>query len=103
MSARRSSTPSWAQGPDTRLVERQRHSVQEDAPLFTTATRVMALTVLALSAGAAAHAQRPITDLPPPVQMTAEQDHRRMMELLHITSLRPGVDGFSRTAPNACN
>jgi hypothetical protein len=41
--------------------------------------------------------------LPPPVVMTAEQDHQRMMELLHITSLRPGADGNHPQAPNAAN
>jgi hypothetical protein len=29
---------------------------------------------------------------PPPVELTAEQDHQRMMGLLHITALRPGAD-----------
>lgn len=36
-------------------------------------------------------------------QLTAEQDHRRLMELLHITSLRPGADGRNPQAPNAAN
>ena len=40
---------------------------------------------------------------PPPVQLTAEQDHQRLMDLLHITSLRPGVDGMHPKAPNAAN
>src|SRR5262245_37325885 len=35
-----------------------------------------------------------------PVDLTAEQDHRRLLDLLHITSLRPGVNG---NAPNAAN
>jgi alpha-glucuronidase len=39
-----------------------------------------------------------------PVQvLTAEQDHRRTMDLLHITSLRPGADGSRPDAPNAAN
>jgi hypothetical protein len=37
-----------------------------------------------------------------PVQLTAEQDHQRLMELLHITSLRPGPSGDPK-APNAAN
>jgi hypothetical protein len=41
--------------------------------------------------------------LPPPVQLTARQDHQRIMELLHITSLRRGADGNNRQAPNAAN
>jgi hypothetical protein len=35
--------------------------------------------------------------------MTAEQDHQRMMDLLHITSLRPGANGNNPQAPNAAN
>src|SRR5215472_16415331 len=42
-------------------------------------------------------------NLPAPVQMTAEQDHRRIMNLLHIDSLRPGADGNHPDAPNAAN
>lgn len=41
--------------------------------------------------------------LPPPVSLTAEQDHQRIMDLLHITSLRPGADGRNAQAPNAAN
>jgi len=37
-----------------------------------------------------------------PVQLTAEQDHDRMMELLHIDSLRRGPDG-DPASPNAAN
>ena len=37
-----------------------------------------------------------------PVHMTAEQDHQRMMDVLHIQSLRPGPSG-SADAPNAAN
>jgi hypothetical protein len=40
---------------------------------------------------------------PAPAQVTAEQDHQRMMDLLHITSLRPGADGNHPQAPNAAN
>jgi len=41
--------------------------------------------------------------VPPPVVMTAQQDHRRLMDLLHITELRPGADGRNTEAPNAAN
>jgi hypothetical protein len=41
--------------------------------------------------------------LSPPVQMTAEQDHKRIMELLNITSLRPGRDGMNPKSPNYAN
>ena len=40
---------------------------------------------------------------PPTVVMTAEQDHQRLMNLLHITSLRPGANGNNPQAPNAAN
>jgi hypothetical protein len=39
----------------------------------------------------------------PPVQLSAQQDHKRMLELLKIKELRPGVDGFNMNAPNAVN
>jgi hypothetical protein len=42
------------------------------------------------------------SNLPPPVHLTAEQDHQRMMDLLHITSLRRGPDGDPKS-PNAAN
>src|SRR5216683_2799416 len=41
--------------------------------------------------------------LPPPVEMTAQQDHQRIMDLLHIPSLRQGADGRNPQAPNAAN
>jgi GH35 family endo-1,4-beta-xylanase/lysophospholipase L1-like esterase len=44
-----------------------------------------------------------LSSLPPPVTMTAEQDHQRMMDLLHIASLRPGANGSNPKAPNAAN
>jgi hypothetical protein len=39
----------------------------------------------------------------PPVQLTPEQDHRRTMDLLQISSLRQGADGNDPQAPNAVN
>lgn len=39
---------------------------------------------------------------PPPVHLTAEQDHQRQLELLHIGSLRRGPDGDPKS-PNAAN
>src|SRR3954449_10994441 len=38
-----------------------------------------------------------------PVQLTAEQDHQRMLDLLGIKSLRKGADGRNPQAPNAAN
>ncbi len=37
-----------------------------------------------------------------PVHLTSEQDHQRIMDLLHITSLRRGPDGDPKS-PNAAN
>jgi hypothetical protein len=39
----------------------------------------------------------------PPVQLTAEQDHQRLMEMLHIPSLRPGANGSNPQVANAAN
>jgi hypothetical protein len=39
---------------------------------------------------------------PQPVHLTSEQDHQRMMDLLHITALRRGADGDPKS-PNAAN
>ncbi len=39
---------------------------------------------------------------PAPVHLTAEQDHQRLMNLLHITSLRRGADGDPKS-PYAAN
>ncbi|MCX5645935.1 MAG: acetylxylan esterase [Phycisphaerae bacterium] len=41
--------------------------------------------------------------VPGPVKMTAQEDHQKMMDLLHITSLRRGADGNNRQSPNAAN
>jgi hypothetical protein len=40
---------------------------------------------------------------PAPLQLTAQQDHKLMMEALGIKSLRPGANGMNRNAPNAAN
>ncbi len=41
--------------------------------------------------------------LQPPVQLTAEQDHQRLMDLLNIKELRPWVNGLDPNAPNLPN
>jgi len=40
---------------------------------------------------------------PAPVQLTAQEDHKRLMELLKITTLRRGADGWNARAENAAN
>src|SRR5438445_8522483 len=59
--------------------------------------------VLLLARGADPVNAQPPSTLPPPVEMTAQQDHQRIMDLLHITSLRQGADGRNPQAPNAAN
>src|SRR6266851_7935431 len=39
----------------------------------------------------------------PPVELTAKEDHQRIMDLLKITSLRKGADGRNAKAANAAN
>lgn len=39
----------------------------------------------------------------PPVELTAEQDHRLMMEKLGIKAIRPGANGRDPQAPNYAN
>jgi hypothetical protein len=41
--------------------------------------------------------------LPPPVELTVQQDHKRMMELLNIKELRRGANGRDPKAENAAN
>jgi hypothetical protein len=61
------------------------------------------LIVPALTAVAQQSTTTPAGNVPPPVHLTAEQDHQRMMDLLHIKSLRPGADAHHPDAPNAVN
>jgi hypothetical protein len=42
-------------------------------------------------------------DLPAPLELTAEQDHKLMMEKLGVTELRQGANGRDPNAPNAAN
>src|SRR5271170_6632192 len=71
---------------------------------FKTAQHLLVVTT-ALLAGPAAIAQTapPSTTLPPPVHLTAEQDHQRTMDLLHMTTIRPGRNGTDPTRPDYAN
>jgi hypothetical protein len=42
-------------------------------------------------------------DPPPPVKLSAQEDHKRTMDLLGIKQLRRGADGRDPKAPNAAN
>ena len=59
------------------------------------------VVLLALSAAAPAQSTAP-SNLPPPVNFTAEQDHQNMMDQLGIKALRPGPSGDEK-APNHAN
>ncbi len=48
-------------------------------------------------------AQSTATNLPAPMNWTAEQDHQNMMDQLGIKTLRPGADGMNPKAPNYQN
>jgi (4-O-methyl)-D-glucuronate---lignin esterase len=59
----------------------------------------LALVVVVLPSQGRARGDEP----QPPVQMTAEEDHRKMMELLGIKELRRGANPRDPAAPNAVN
>ena len=58
---------------------------------------------LVLSTLAGSQAFQAADSRPAPVQLTAQEDLKRMMDLLHIDALRRGADGRNKDAPNAAN
>jgi hypothetical protein len=62
----------------------------------------LALVLLALAGALPAWGDDPAKKLDPPVQLTAKEDHQRLMDLLKIKELRPGPSGNPK-APNAAN
>jgi hypothetical protein len=60
------------------------------------------LVVFVVLIGAAMLAVGAQLQQPPPVQLTSEQDHQRMLDLLHISSIRRGADGDPKS-PHAAN
>ena len=42
-------------------------------------------------------------DDPPPVELSAQEDHARLMKLLGMKLIRRGADGNNPNAPNAAN
>jgi hypothetical protein len=54
--------------------------------------RVFVLLLMTILARAASGADAPAS-LPPPMELTAAQDHQRIMDLLHITSMPPPIAG----------
>jgi hypothetical protein len=64
-------------------------------------TRFRVAVAMLVSTLAAGQTPPAAAGLTPPAHLTAEQDHQRMMDLLHIASLRPGADPNHPQAPNA--
>ncbi|HWE35921.1 MAG TPA: hypothetical protein VG406_05055 [Isosphaeraceae bacterium] len=62
---------------------------------------ILAALLTALAVPAFAQDSKPAE--PAPLQLTAQQDHKLMMEALGIKSLREGANGMNRNAPNAAN
>lgn len=63
---------------------------------------VLAIALLAALAVSATTQPAKSAD-PAPLQLTAQQDHKLMMQALKIESLRPGANGMNPKAPNAAN
>ncbi len=65
------------------------------------------LALLGLAAnptgGVAQKAMPPEINLPEPVKLTSQEDHQRLMELLHITEVRRGRDGNNKESPYYAN
>jgi hypothetical protein len=61
------------------------------------------MRVAALIAGWFLSGGAEAADLTPPVELTAEQDHRLMMQKLGIERIRQGANGRDPAAPNAAN
>jgi hypothetical protein len=61
-----------------------------------------ACVVVLVALGTNAVGQTPASTPAPPAHLTAEQDHQRLLDLLHITALRRGPDGDPKS-PNAAN
>src|SRR5712691_4795435 len=63
----------------------------------------LGLVLLALVVAPWARGDDPSKKPGHPVELTAKEDHMRMMDLLKITSLRKGADGRNAKAENAAN
>ena len=57
--------------------------------------------LLAIVASAQNQTTTPANNLAPPVHLTAEQDHQRLLDLLHITALRRGPRGDPKSPESA--
>ncbi len=68
----------------------------------TASASLLSLVLVATASPGAAQGET-ATNAAPPVELTAEQDHKRLMDLLGIESIRPGADPRNPQAPNAVN
>ncbi len=64
--------------------------------------RAIQVALVVSTASAVCQSPQTANTLPPPAHLTAEQDHQRTLDLLHITALRRGPDGDPKS-PNAAN
>jgi hypothetical protein len=67
-----------------------------------TGVALLALSLPSAKSGAGPEKPQSKNDQVKPVHLTADQDHQRIMDLLHITSIRRGADGDPKS-PNAAN
>jgi hypothetical protein len=65
--------------------------------------RIIAAVTLVTLFAVLATAQEAKSPDPAPLELTAQQDHKLMMQALGIESLRPGANGMNPNAPNAAN
>ena len=89
--------------PRSARSKQQTVRIAEEKHWVAVAVVMLLLAIAPLSIGTNSVIGQAATALPPPVVMTAEEDHQRMLNLLQITSLRPGVNGSNPEAPNAAN
>ncbi len=64
--------------------------------------RLVLIPLVLMPLGVARAFFQAATATPSPVHLTSEQDHQRVMDLLHISALRRGPDGDPKS-PNAAN
>ena len=65
-------------------------------------TLILVWMLIPLCVASRSNAQSDTGRWTPPAQLTSEQDHQRLLDILHIDSLRPGPSGNPK-APNAAN
>jgi hypothetical protein len=79
-----------------------RRESRKDQAVVSNGPLLLGVCFLFAVLSTAAQKPQPASTLPPPVHLTSEQDHRRLMDLLNIKELRRGPDGDPKS-PNAAN